>query len=126
MIERGFHNVSVSQESACNAGNMGDTGSIPGRGRPPREGNGNPLQYSWLGNLMDRGSWWVTVQRVAKTQTWLRERERDENDRNYTTWNNITCKLYINVAIAALLLIQFYELHGGKLRLRMFYFFLQK
>ena len=89
MIERGFHNGSVSQESACNAGNTGDTGSIPGRGRPPREGNGNPLQYSWLGNLMDRGSWWVTVHRVAKTQTWLRERERererDENDRNYTT-----------------------------------------
>ena len=43
MIERGFHNGSVSQESACNAGNTGNTGSIPGQGRPPRAGNGNPL-----------------------------------------------------------------------------------
>ena len=75
MIERDFHNGSVSQESACSAGNTGDTGSIPGRGRPPREGNGNPLQYSCLGNLIDRGSWRATVHRVAKTQTWMRERE---------------------------------------------------
>ena len=103
MIERGFHNGSVSPESACSAGNTGDTGSIPGRGRTPREGNGNPLQHSRLGNLMDWGSWRATVQRVVKTQTWLRE--RDKNDRNYTIWNKITCKLYINVAIATLLLI---------------------
>ena len=75
MIEMDFHNGSVSQESACSAGNTGDTGSIPGRGRPPREGNGNPLQYSCLGNLIDRGSWRATVHRVAKTQTWMRERE---------------------------------------------------
>ena len=43
------------KESACDAGNAGDTGSIPGSGRSPGEGNGNPLQYSCLENPMDRG-----------------------------------------------------------------------
>ena len=53
--------------SACNAG---DLGSIPGSGRYPGEGNGNPLQYSCLENPMDRGAWWATVHGVAKSQTW--------------------------------------------------------
>ena len=47
----------------------GDSGSIPGLGRSPGEGNGNPLQYSCLENFMDRGAWWATVQGVAKSQT---------------------------------------------------------
>ena len=51
--------------------NEGDQGSIPGSGRFPGEGNGNPLQYSCLGNPMDRGAWWATVQGVAKSQAWL-------------------------------------------------------
>ena len=46
--------------------NAGDAGSIPGSGRHPGEGNGNPLQYSCLGNPMDRGAWWATVHGVAK------------------------------------------------------------
>ena len=41
--------------------NAGDAGSIPGSGRSPGEGNGNPLQYSCLKNPMDRGAWWATV-----------------------------------------------------------------
>ena len=49
--------LNVAQESECNAG---DTSSIPGLGRSPGEGNGNPLQYSCLGNRMDRGVWWAT------------------------------------------------------------------
>ena len=49
-----FPGSSVSIESACNTG---DPGSIPGSGRSPGEGNGNPLQYSFLGNPMDRGAW---------------------------------------------------------------------
>ena len=44
-----------------NAGGSGDIGSIPGPGRSPGDGNGNPLQYSCLGNSMDRGTWWSTV-----------------------------------------------------------------
>ena len=47
--------------------NPGDTGSIPGLGRSPGEGNGNPLQYSYLGNPMDRGAWQATVHGVAKS-----------------------------------------------------------
>ena len=46
--------------------NAGDTGSIPGSGRSPGEGNGNPRQYSCLGNPMDRGGWWATVHAVAR------------------------------------------------------------
>ena len=49
----------------------GHLGSIPGSGRSPGEGNGNPLQYSSLGNSMDRGTWWVIVRRVAKSRTRL-------------------------------------------------------
>ena len=56
-------------ESACNAGNPG---SIPGSGRSPGEGNGNPLQYSCLENLMDRGAWEATVCGVTKIQTRLK------------------------------------------------------
>ena len=46
--------------------NAGDVGSIPGSGRSPGEGNGNPLQYSCLGNPMDRGAWQTTVHEVTK------------------------------------------------------------
>ena len=53
---------SVGKESACDAG---DTGSIPGLGRSPGKGNGNPLQYSCLENSVDRGAWQVTVHGVA-------------------------------------------------------------
>ena len=59
----GFPCSSVSKESACNAG---DLGLIPGSGRSPGEENGNPLQYSCLGNPMDRGAWWATVHGVAR------------------------------------------------------------
>ena len=51
------------KESACQAG---DTGSIPGLGRSPEEAKGNPLQYSCLGNPMDRGAWQAIVYEVAK------------------------------------------------------------
>ena len=49
----------------------GDVGLIPGLGRSPGEGNGNPLQYSCLENPMDRGAWWATVHGVAKSRTQL-------------------------------------------------------
>ena len=64
----GFPGGSEVKASACNAG---DLGSIPGLGRSPGEGNGNPLQYSCLENRMDRGAWWATVQGVAKSRTRL-------------------------------------------------------
>ena len=63
-----FPGSSDGKASACNAG---DLCSIPGSGRSPGEGNGNPLQYSCLENTMDRGAWWATVHRVAKSRTQL-------------------------------------------------------
>ena len=66
-----FSNSSVSKESACDAGDTGDTGLIPGSGGSPGEGNGNPLQYACLENSMDRGAWWATVLGVTKSQTQL-------------------------------------------------------
>ena len=68
----GFPGGSVGKESDCNAGDTGDMCSIPGSGRSPREGHGNPLQYSCLENLMDRGGWWATVHEVAKSRTRLK------------------------------------------------------
>ena len=61
-----FQFGSDSKASVCNAK---DLGSIPGLGRSPGEGNGSPLQYSSLENLMDRGAWQATVHGVAKSQT---------------------------------------------------------
>ena len=61
-------NDSDSKESACNAG---DPSSIPGSGRYPGERTGNPLQYSYLENTMDRGDWRATVHGVTKSWTWL-------------------------------------------------------
>ena len=51
----------------ANAGDLRDAGSIPGSGRSPGEGHGNPLQYSCLENPMDRGAWWATAHGVAKS-----------------------------------------------------------
>ena len=51
----------------ANAGDTGDAVSIPGLGRPPGGGNGNPFQYSCLGNPMDRGAWWTIVHGIAKS-----------------------------------------------------------
>ena len=52
---KGFLAGSVGKDSACNAGDSGDLGSIPGSGRSPGGGNGNPLQYSCLENPLDKG-----------------------------------------------------------------------
>ena len=49
--------------------NAGDSGSIPESGRYPGEGNGDPLQYSFPGNLIDRGAWWATVHGVKRSLT---------------------------------------------------------
>ena len=64
----GFPGGSGGKEHACNAGNLG---LILGLGKSPGEGNGNPLQYSYLENLMDTGAWEATVHGVAKSQTQL-------------------------------------------------------
>ena len=66
VISHIFPGGSDGKESACNAG---DPGSIPGLGRSPREGNGDPLQYSCLENSMDRATWQATVHAVTKNQS---------------------------------------------------------
>ena len=67
---QGFPGGSEGKESAHSAG---DPGLIPRSGRPPREGNGYPLQYSCLENPMDRGAWWTAVHGISKSQTQLSE-----------------------------------------------------
>ena len=64
----GFPGGSVVKNPPANAG---DAGSMPGSGRSPGEGNGNPLQYSCLENPTDREAWQATVHGVTKTQTLL-------------------------------------------------------
>ena len=66
----GFPGGSEVKVSACNAGHLS---SIPGSGRSPGEGNGNPLQYSCLENPMDGGAWWTTVPGATKSRTRLRD-----------------------------------------------------
>ena len=61
--------VLVVKNPPTNAVDISNTGSIPGSGRSPGEGNGNPIQYSCLENPMDRGAWWATVHGVTKSQT---------------------------------------------------------
>ena len=62
-ILRDFPGSPVVKNLSANAG---DVGSIPGLGRSSGKENGNPLQYAYLGNPMDRGTWWATVYEVAK------------------------------------------------------------
>ena len=59
----------VVKSPPAKAGDIRDASSIPGSGRSPGGGHGNPLQYSYLENLMARGAWWVTVHGVEQSQT---------------------------------------------------------
>ena len=77
-----FPGGSSSKESACNAGNLG---LIPGSGRSPGGGHGNPLQYSCWENSMDRGAWGLTVHKVAK---------RLSNSYTHTHTHTHTIRLY--------------------------------
>ena len=59
----------VVKNPPTNAGNIRDVRLIPGSGRSPRGGQGNPFPHSCLENPMDRGAWWITVQRLAESDT---------------------------------------------------------
>ena len=67
----------VVKNLPANAGDIRDSGSIPGSGRSPGGGNGNPLQYSCLENPMNRGTWWATVCGIAESDT------TEATERNY-------------------------------------------
>ena len=68
----GFPDGSAGKESACNAGDTGGAGSIPGSGRSPGGRNDNPQQHLCLENPMDRGAWCTTVQSVTKSDSFLK------------------------------------------------------
>ena len=78
----GFPGGSVVKNLLVNAG---DLGSIPGSGRPPGEGNSNPLQYSCLENPMDGGAWWATVHGVAQSRTRLKQLSSSSSS-HYFSW----------------------------------------
>jgi len=64
----------------------GDTGSTPGSGKSPREGNGNPFQYSYLINSMDRGAWQATIHGVTKEL----DKTQQPNNNNSQTFKRVT------------------------------------
>ena len=68
-MRREQKNHHIPSEGLSSPANAAYTGLIPGLGRSPGKGNGYPLQYSWLGNPMDRGAWQATIHGVAKSQT---------------------------------------------------------
>ena len=72
LVTRASQVALVVKNLPASWGDTRDVGLIPGSERSPGVGNGNPLQYSCLGNLMDRGSWRVTVYRIAKSWTCLK------------------------------------------------------
>ena len=67
----GFPDGLVVKNPSTHTGDAGDIGLIPGSGRSPGEGNGNPLQYSCLENPIDRGTWQAKVYRIARSRTRL-------------------------------------------------------
>ena len=86
--------VLVVTNPPINAGNIRDTGSIPGSGRSPGGGHGNPLQYSFLDNPKDRGAWWAPVYRVARSWTRLE-------------WLSMHTDIIISVILSVFLLLNF-------------------
>ena len=77
----------VVKNPPVNAGDTRDTGSTPGLGRCPGGGQGNPLQYSFLENPMDRGAWWTMVHGVTKSQMGLRQLSNAHGE----FWARLTC-----------------------------------
>ena len=77
--------VLVVKKPPANAGDIRDAGLIPGSGRSPGGGHGNPLQYSCLENPMDRGTWWAAVHKVAKSRTLLKHLSMRTHGRAHKT-----------------------------------------
>ena len=80
--------------------NAGEVGSIPGSGRSPGEGNGNPLQYSCLENSMDRRTWWVRIHGVGKSQRWLNTlKSKEGNDKYWQAWEKLESSFHAGETI---------------------------
>ena len=76
----GFPGGTEVKNPLANTEDTRDTGSIPGSGRFPEGGNGNPFEYSCLENSMDRGAWWATVQGITKSQAQLSTHTDTDNE----------------------------------------------
>ena len=87
----GFPGVSVVKNLPANVGDTGDTSLVPGSRRSPREGNGNPLQYSCWENPMDRGAWWVTIHWVTKSWLQLGTCTQQHQPAQPDTYGNLHC-----------------------------------
>ena len=87
----GFPGWLSSEESTCQCRTLRDTGSIPGSGRSPGEGNGSPLPYSRLGNSMDKGAWWLQskgLQRVGHDLV-TKQQQQQQHCRDYCWSGNV-------------------------------------
>ena len=78
----------VVKNLPANAGDIRDASSIPGLGRSPGGGHGNPLQDSCLKNPMDRGAWWATVHSIAKSRTRVKQLSMPARTPNITLLNS--------------------------------------
>ena len=76
-----FPDGSMVNNLPASAGDTGDTGSVPGSGRSPGEGNGNVLQYSCLGNPIDRRAWRATVHRFAEELNRTKQKVKEESEK---------------------------------------------
>ena len=92
-IEPLFLDGSVVKNPPANAG---DADLIPGLGRYLEEGNGNPLQYSHLGNLMDRGAWWATVHGIVRVRHELATKQDQQESFLFHFWYHSPTKFEIN------------------------------
>ena len=124
----GFPDGSDGKESACSAG---DPSLIPGLGRSPGEGNGNPLQYSCLENPMDRGAWRATVHRVAKSRTRLRNFTFTFTQvavyfhkLNFLSEKNIVALLMVIQGLKTLPMLYNYMYTGKKTNFKCYYYML--
>ena len=101
----GFLVVLVGKKSPVNAGDVRETGSVPGLGIFPGGGHGNPLHYCCLENLIDRGAWQATVRGIAKSGTWLKQLRGHSNPHTVTLqfrnvkacshWSSSPCPFYL-------------------------------
>ena len=92
----------VVKNLPADAGDTRDAGSIPGLGRSPGGGNGNLLQYSCLGNPMDRGARWATLQSVTKRKTRLRDGAHTSHFTDYSLLEGTVLRAYHLILTTAL------------------------
>ena len=131
LIIRGFQVAVVVKNLLANAGDVRDTGSIPGSGRSPGEGHGNPLQYSYLENSMDRKAWQATEHGMAKSWTWLEWLSKHAQTwKRLGSWEKSSCFIRLEESrvwfmILKRVLFLLYHRREGRRGLKLFFIFAQ-